>query len=324
MSVPNQVTPILSPQAAAVLAQAERTEDVRLSPDGTRLIIAGFTANNCLLFDFHLDQSTGQTVPHLTRGTVITSDTFSQPHGIDFVGDHHLAIANRNGFVELYALPDTAMSETMHLRPRRTLRRASLVHSLSSPGSLVSAPAPAGKARLFVCNNYAHCVTEHIFSLTRHHLPARNHIALDRGFVLPDGVTLSPDGRWLAISSHNTRCIVIYDMTRYERRRTIAAGFLFGVLYPHGMRFSADGRRLYVSDAGTPNVSVFHSDDGTWDGPRDPLTTLRVMDDETFQRGNYNPQEGGAKGVELASDLLITTCEHQPLSFLRLEGEMLP
>jgi|GEM_PF-7134952 len=58
-------------------------------------------------------------------------------------------------------------------------------------------------------------------------------------------------------------------MTTFDRRRTIAAGFLFGVLYPHGMRFSADGRRLYASDAGTPNVSVFHSEDGTWDGPRD-------------------------------------------------------
>jgi|GEM_PF-6709262 len=48
------------------------------------------------------------------------------------------------------------------------------------------------------------------------------------------------------------------------------------------------------------------------------------MDDETFRRGNYHPEEGGAKGVEVTGDLLITVCGEQSLSFLRLEGEMRP
>lgn len=41
------------------------------------------------------------------------------------------------------------------------------------------------------------------------------------------------------------------------------------------------------------------------------------MDDETFQKGRYNPQEGGPKGLDLhrQSGVLVTTCEHQTLAF---------
>ena len=44
------------------------------------------------------------------------------------------------------------------------------------------------------------------------------------------------------------------------------------------------------------------------------------MDDATFLRGRYNPEEGGPKGIDVDRDMsvLATTCEHQPLAFFDL------
>ena len=86
--------------------------------------------------------------------------------------------------------------------------------------------------------------------------------------------------------------------------------------YPHGLRFTEDGRHLVVADAGAPCIHVFAARGGDWSGVHDPIATLEVMDDETFQRGRYNPQEGGPKGLDIdrTSRLLAVTSEHQPLA----------
>ena len=88
---------------------------------------------------------------------------------------------------------------------------------------------------------------------------------------------------------------------------------LRGATYPHGLRFAADDRRLLVADAGAPYVHVFAAD-GSWQGASYPASTIRVMDDETFERARHNPQEGGPKGIDLdpRTKLLIVTSESTP------------
>jgi len=46
------------------------------------------------------------------------------------------------------------------------------------------------------------------------------------------------------------------------------------------------------------------------------------MDDETFSRGYYNPEEGGPKGLDIDCDkgILAVTSEMQPLAFFEIYG----
>jgi hypothetical protein len=84
------------------------------------------------------------------------------------------------------------------------------------------------------------------------------------------------------------------------------------------MRFGADGRHLFLADAGAPFVHVYACGDRGWHGTRMPSASIRMMAGETFRLGRKNPQEGGPKGIDFdkTMSVLVTTCEHQNLQFL--------
>jgi hypothetical protein len=82
------------------------------------------------------------------------------------------------------------------------------------------------------------------------------------------------------------------------------------------VRFSPDGRHLFVADAGSPHVHVHARDGGAWHGVHYPVASVRVMDDDVFGRGRYNCREGGPKGVDVdrTGRMLVVTAECQPLA----------
>jgi hypothetical protein len=77
---------------------------------------------------------------------------------------------------------------------------------------------------------------------------------------------------------------------------------------------------MVVADAGSPFLHIYARGRATWQGSRDPLTSLSVMSEQVFLHGRHNPQEGGPKGVDLdeGMDVLVTTCESQPLAFFEV------
>jgi hypothetical protein len=89
------------------------------------------------------------------------------------------------------------------------------------------------------------------------------------------------------------------------------------VFYPHGLRFSSDGRAIFVADAGAPYVHVYATDDQGWRGVHHPVATVRIMDESLFLRGRHGPEEGGPKGIDIDAGLnvLVATSEYQPLAF---------
>ncbi len=114
------------------------------------------------------------------------------------------------------------------------------------------------------------------------------------------GLRRTPDGRWLAISDHFTNSALIYDCRGRLTPRTAPVGRSDrNGNYPHGLRFSPDGRYAFVADAGAPALHVFRSDTGQWLGDHAPLRSVKVLSDEVFQRGRANAAEGGPKGVDL-------------------------
>ena len=303
------------PGSRRMLDALQRTEDLRFSPDGDWLVVAGFALRTLWLARSTVREVDGRPSLHLSDAYEIDCEAFHYPHGLDFLDPATLVVANREGLVVLLRLPAAPIAGArMRLAPLRVLRGAWRAR-VSSPGSVAVARGWRGGPRLLVCNNYAHTVTSHQLGAAPGYRPLWHGTALAADLDVPDGVAVAPAGPWVAVSNHMTHSVYLYDTrSRFGRRRR-ADGELHGLQYPHGLRFSADGRHLLVADAGAPEVLVFAAPDGDWSGPRGPAARCRVMDEATFQRGRSNPAEGGPKGLDIdrGMRLVVCTSEHQAL-----------
>ncbi|PWW01745.1 hypothetical protein DFR52_102409 [Hoeflea marina] len=313
----------VSRSAEEALSRTGRTEDIRFSPDNRRLALAGFAADCCLVFDVSIDVSAALPVVRITDHIEIRSPQLREPHGFDFIGNDRLVVANRVGAIEIFQLPPGHCGgRTFDLQPVRSIRRANLLRRLRNPGSVCVAGNSDGRVELLACDNYKRRVTRHVLDLNNRLGRADNRILLRNRLDIPDGIALSDDRRWLAVSNHNTSSVLIFDRHGPLNPASAPAGELTGVMFPHGLRFSPDGRRLYVADAGAPRVCLFTSDDATWSGRRAAVRSVGVMDQETFLRGHCNRAEGGPKGLDIdaSGSLLAVTCEHMPLAMFPVSG----
>ncbi|MGB5425485.1 MAG: hypothetical protein WBN95_01745, partial [Gammaproteobacteria bacterium] len=147
-----------------------------------------------------------------------------------------------------------------------------------------------------------------------------NEILLSNGLAIPDGIAVSNDNLWIAISNHDRHCVFLYQNKPQLNLQSNPDGFLRNIIYPHGVRFTPDDNYVIVADAGSPYVNIYAKNGDGWQGTRNPQTTLRVMDEATYLRGKINPQEGGAKGIDIDHDMnvLVTTCEEKVLQFFDL------
>jgi len=305
-----------APHVAAALAGIGRTEDLRLSPNDRRLVIAGFARERCLVLDVEFDTSREGMRIRSDDFVEIVSPNIESVHGVDFIDEETLAVANRSGSVAILKLPTDALGgRTISLSALATLSRTRF-HRLHSPGSVAAVPLGNGRHELLVCNNAAGRVTRHVADTRNGFRVIRTRILLERGLDLPDGISVSRDRKWIAVSSHSTHNVLIFENTMWLGRRSEPVGVLEGLAYPHGVRFTPDGRCIFVADAGAPCVLVFAAGE-SWRGKHDPVASITIMDDETFQSGRADPREGGPKGIDFDNQLrlLATTCETQPLAF---------
>jgi hypothetical protein len=173
-----------------------------------------------------------------------------------------------------------------------------------------------GAHAIFACNNWVDTVTRHVLGADG--FLAAGEVVAHRRLELPDGVALSDDGRWLAVSSHDSSSVLVFAYPG-EDANAEPACILRGARCPHGLRFAFDDRRLLVADAAAPYVHVFEPDAGRWADAAYPTSSIRVLDDATFERRRRNRYEGGPKGIDvLAGDVLVLTCEGTPLAFFDL------
>ncbi|NKB27124.1 MAG: hypothetical protein GKR99_06045 [Rhodobacteraceae bacterium] len=311
-----EVTPILDADTACLLARLGRTEDLRFSPNCRKLALAGYAANCCLILNVDIDCTAPAPRIAITGATEFSSGDLCDPHGFDFVDDQTLVVANRGGCVAVFDLPHSATSP-IRIAARHRITRASWTRRLHSPGSVLVSSVDDAGFELLVCNNYRNRVTQHRIA---HSGGQRNRILLQRGLKVPDGITQTPDCRWLAVSNHFTASVQIYDRTKLLNHRSASHGQLTGTGFPHGVRFSPDGRHAFVADAGAPLVHVFHAPDGQWQGDHAPRRSVRVLSEQVFRRGRTNEAEGGPKGLDIdaTGHILAVTCEEQPLAFFAI------
>jgi len=310
-----------SPASVAdAVARLGRTEDVALSPSSRRLAVAALTRNEVAVFDVDIVSCPGGAHVALTGGVLLSSPALRQPHGLDFIDDQTLIVASRGSAVALFTLPSGDIGVRTHeLRPvtRWPVGRAT---GVNVPGSVAVTRVDQGSCDVLVCNNAGHTVTRHRLDGKAASVPAKSSVLLRKYLDIPDGVSVSRDRRWIAVSNHNPHNVLLYEDTPALNADSAPDGILRGVSYPHGLCFSADGRYLVVADAGAPYIHIYAQEADHWRGVRHPSASVRIMSEEAFRKGRHSPAQGGPKGIDIdaGSSVIVVTSEYQPLAFFYL------
>jgi DNA-binding beta-propeller fold protein YncE len=305
------------PSVADAVRSLGRTEDVRFSPSNRRLAVASFQRNRIVVFDVDVAVRSGVAQVALTGGVELSSPALQGPHGLDFIDDDTLIVTNRGCDVPLFRLPpgEPRVPSQEVLPIARWPADATTL--LNAPGSVAVTHVDDRGCEVLICNNNSHTVTRHRLARDAGHAIGSSELLLQTYLHVPDGVALSPDRRWVAVSNHTPHNVLLYEYSPGLNATTEPHGILRSVYYPHGLRFSADGRHLFVADAGAPYLHIYAQHRDQWRGVRHPIATVRIMDDAVFERGRHNPQEGGPKGLDIdaRSNVLVVTSECQPLAF---------
>jgi DNA-binding beta-propeller fold protein YncE len=308
------------PSVADAVARLGRTEDVALSPSSRRLAVAALTRNEVAVFDVDIVSRPGGAHVALTGGVLLSSPALRQPHGVDFVDDHTLIVTSRGSDVALFTLPSGDIGVPTHeVRPvaRWPVGRAT---GVNVPGSVAVTPVDQHSCDILVCNNAGHTVTCHRLDRSAAGIPGKSRVLLRKYLDIPDGVSVSRDRRWIAVSNHNPHNVLLYEKSPALNADSNPDGILRGVSYPHGLCFSADGRYLVVADAGAPYIHIYAQDANHWRGVRHPSVSARIMSEEAFQKRRHSPAQGGPKGIDIdpGASVIVVTSEYQPLAFFSL------
>ncbi len=286
------------------------TSSVR--PSNRRLAVVELWKNKITVFEVSIPASQNPKNIFLTGVTEISSTYLRCPHGLDFIDDENILVANREGQPCIFKLPLDATGN-YELEPLAVIRSDEIL----APGSCAVISNEEGLYEALICNNYAHSVTSHLLNLDAGYSIKNDKVLLRRWLDIPDGICVSRDTRWIAVSNHCTHAVLLYKNNGSLNESCSPVGILRRVEYPHGLRFTSDGRFILVADGGSPYVNIYETSDSDWQGVRDPLLSLRLLKNEDFLRAHHNPEEGGPKGIDInkANSILVMACESQPLAF---------
>ncbi len=314
---------------------AIRTEDVRFSPSGRMLALVA--TNGCIYL--MVVDTTARPVA-VTRSVELRSASLASPHGIDFVREDMVAVANRGGLVTFYIVPpmstwrDGMSVEPIHemesewFGPKGSTRKSGDRVVNCGPGSVRII-----HHTLYVCCNNKSTVTAHPLSVRRNAVKTgAGALVVQAGLEIPDGLALSRDGRWLAVGDHNYRRITIY---RLADRSLCCDLSDVDLSHPHGICFDPTGTALYVADAGERGVHVFVSPDGWVTSMTCSSFKMPAVDEDAFRKTKesvpevHRPLEGGIKGIDVDASgrIIATTCQNQMLRFFEsslVVNEQLP
>lgn len=313
-----------SEEIRAIINKIGRTEDVKFSPDNSRFVIAEFIANKLHFFDFGFDPNENPVGITLTNYCEITSPDIKSPHGVCFLDDDRIVVCSRYGDVSIFRVPeyrDEINEFEIHAEasiPGQGLWRSKVM----TPGSVDSYPLSENKYRIFICENHSHLVSSHIISLDDGITITHEGVRMKQSLRIPDGITVSPDQKWIAVSNHVYGQAVIFKNESDLTKKTTPVNVLEGPVCPHGIRFSHDGKELYVADAATQYLFLYESEDGNWGATHNPPKTIKVVDDEAFYVGQYGAKEGGVKGIDIdkTQSVIITTHRMGVVEFYDLKA----
>ena len=175
-----------------------RTEDVRFSPSNRRLAVASFIRNRIVVFDIGIASSSGATQVALTGGVELSSPALRLPHGLDFIDDNTLIVTSRGSDVALFKLPPgEEIVRTHEVLPiaRWPVNETTL---LNTPSSVAVTGVEEDVGEVLICNNDGQTVTRHLLDRNADGALRNSEVLLHKYLNIPDGVSVSPDRRWIA------------------------------------------------------------------------------------------------------------------------------
>ncbi len=316
-----------------------RTEDIRFSPSGRRLAVA--STDNCLLI-YAVDLTMRPIRIELEME--LRSLSLLVPHGVEFLSEDKLVVANRNGNLSFFQISPLSDWHNWH----RCLQIESIFEVQSPLFGLTDQKrmlrdrelfCGPGSVRffnntLYVSCNYLNTVSTFFCQLDNEKLSVQEGIVIaHHGLEVIDGIALSQDGNLMALSDHDNHRVVIY-------RRTMNPSELLGrphfsiicsltdidMHYAHGLCFDRTGNALFVADAGGRYINVFKNN-GDWD--MDMLkSSVKIIgvDLEAFNKTQdsvnekFRILEGGEKGLDIdpSGRIMVTTCNNQTIRFFEI------
>jgi hypothetical protein len=320
MTMVREIEYTASPSVRRAVASLGQTEDVAFSPSNRRLAIAALLRNRITVFDIDIIPSPGGAHVALTGGVELSSPALQDPHGLAFIDDDTLIVMNRESGVALFKLP----SGEKDVPSYEVLPMASWAVGgptlFNRPGSVSVVRRDKDVCEILVCNGGGNSVTRHLLQREAGGAMTDSQVLLRKHLDLPDGVTVSPDRRWIAVSNHRTHSVLLYENSPTLDADAEPDGILRRVYYPHGLCFTADGRYLIVADAGEPYLHIYAQHADEWRGVRHPVASVRIIDEAVFQTARHNAEEGGPKGLEIdaGSNVAVIASESRPLAFFDL------
>lgn len=281
------------------------------------MALAGCYQNSISMADVSIAMDGGP--PHVTLTNVVeySSPCLKLPHGVAFLDDDTIVVANRLGDVNILRLPSDAVARQPEELPPIDLRPGLGFELLDVPGSLAVTRGGDGDMEVLVANNSGDTITTHTLESDPIAVKSSN-VLLRRGMHYPDGLAVSSDGVWIAVSNHAAHIVMLYQRSSSLHEDSRPDCILRGVCYPHGICFSPDGRHLFVAGTGAPYVHVFTRDAQMWRGVQYPALSVRVMEEDVFrEHPRFDQGDGGTKGIDLDRDaqVLAVTSTYQPLAF---------
>ena len=275
-----------------------RTEDVELSPDNRLLAVAGYSTGRIFVFSIDIDASSPVPGVRLTGCLALRSPTLATPHGVTFLDDHHLLVCDRTADVCIFRVPPVS-GETWEtsIEPLAVIRgRGTLFASVKNPGSAACYPTAAGSFRVLVCNNHWNFISSHLVRLGRSIRAENEAILTDERLCIPDGVSISPDHAWFAISNHASGEAFLYRTTGDLGATSEPGAVLGGMVCPHGSRFVADDT-IVVADAACQYLHVFRRSGEEWRGRQSkPARSIRMLSDDLFFMATSLRAKGASRG----------------------------
>ena len=304
-----------------------RTEDLRFSPSGRRIAVAS-TDGSLHLFAVE-PSSRPLEITYQTR--LVSSDLLS-PHGVEFLSEDAVVVANRHDTIRAFRVPlrntwdaETEIDCIGELNSdwfgaqgeKRLLRERAVA---TGPGSV-----RRHGCDLLVCCNKLNTVTAHPFTLGQEHVSfGAGRLVAQDGIEIPDGLAISPDGVWLAVSDHDNNRILVYRREHGELACVLKDNDL---KFPHGLCFDRTGDLLFSADAGNRFIHAFQGQGGwTTDQSRsaDRVEAVPMFVFDRTQSAvpeHVRPLEGGSKGIDIdpSGRLIAITCRHMLLRVFLLD-----
>lgn len=287
-----------------------RTEDLAYSPSGRRLALVAFRHESIGLVEF----AHGDDEP--VHAVELTTPLMRHPHGVDFLDDDTLVVANRHGSVDFFRIQVGAGGAPVALIH---LDAGSAFAGISSPGSVEVARRHADGSEILVCDNRGNDVTAHRVEVAGDRVEVSStRIVEDRHIDMPDGV--ASHGSTVGVSNHYHHLVLLYDRAGLDAGDQSPRAILRGCWYPHGLCFTPDGANLLVADAGSPNVFLYERGSDEWRGTYYPTRLVRVTTDEKVE-SVPGAEEGGPKGIAIdpSGTVAAVTSETVPLDLIDVQ-----